>query len=144
MSPGVLVARYVIFAVIATVSNLAVQRLVLSFGREQAFYLVALLAGTGIGLVVKYFLDSKWIFYQFDKNVAKNARIFVLYTSTGIVTTAIFWGTETAFWMLSASDSMRELGAIVGLSIGYVTKYLLDRRYVFNVVPASRGVHGET
>ena len=26
---------------------------------------------------------------------------------------------------------MRELGAVIGLTIGYVAKYQLDRRYVF-------------
>ncbi len=49
----------------------------------------------------------------------------------GLVTTAIFWGTETAFWLIWGTDLMREVGAVLGLSVGYVTKYLLDRRYVF-------------
>ena len=26
---------------------------------------------------------------------------------------------------------MRELGAVLGLSVGYVVKYFLDRRFVF-------------
>jgi putative flippase GtrA len=49
----------------------------------------------------------------------------------GLVTTAIFWVTETVFWMIWGTDGARELGAILGLSVGYITKYLLDRRYVF-------------
>ncbi|MEL6702576.1 MAG: GtrA family protein, partial [Pseudomonadota bacterium] len=46
-------------------------------------------------------------------------------------TTMIFWGTETAFWLIWDTDIMRELGAVIGLSIGYVVKYNLDRRFVF-------------
>ncbi|MEL7013152.1 MAG: GtrA family protein, partial [Pseudomonadota bacterium] len=29
------------------------------------------------------------------------------------------------------TDLMRELGAVIGLTIGYVTKYQLDKRFVF-------------
>jgi hypothetical protein len=32
---------------------------------------------------------------------------------------------------------MRELGAVIGLTIGYVVKYELDRRFVFT--PSNRG-----
>jgi putative flippase GtrA len=49
----------------------------------------------------------------------------------GLVTTAIFWGTETAFWMIWHTGMMRELGAVLGLLVGYVVKYNLDRRFVF-------------
>jgi putative flippase GtrA len=49
----------------------------------------------------------------------------------GIVTTAIFWSTETAFWLIWETHTMRELGAVLGLSLGYVVKYALDRRFVF-------------
>jgi putative flippase GtrA len=38
---------------------------------------------------------------------------------------------ETAFWLTWRTDTMRELGAVIGLTIGYVVKYWLDRKYVF-------------
>ncbi|MDC1270063.1 GtrA family protein, partial [Amylibacter sp.] len=38
---------------------------------------------------------------------------------------------ETAFWLVWQTYAMRELGAVLGLSIGYVVKYNLDRRFVF-------------
>jgi putative flippase GtrA len=56
----------------------------------------------------------------------------------GVVTTAIFWVAETAFWLTWGTDLAREAGAVIGLSIGYVTKYLLDRRYVFRAVEGMR------
>jgi putative flippase GtrA len=49
----------------------------------------------------------------------------------GLVTTAIFWGTETIFWLTWRTHAMRELGAVLGLVIGYTVKFHLDRRFVF-------------
>jgi putative flippase GtrA len=120
MSPATLALRYAGFAVIATIANLGLQRVVLGWGEGAVIYAGAVAAGTLIGLVVKYILDKRW-----------HGTKFALYTAMGLVTTAIFWGTETAFWLIWGTDLMREAGAVLGLSVGYVTKYLLDRRYVF-------------
>jgi hypothetical protein len=48
-----------------------------------------------------------------------------------VVTTAIFWGFEFGFDRLFQSKDMRYLGGLIGLAIGYWTKYRLDKRYVF-------------
>ena len=50
------------FAAIATVANLGVQRLVLS--ATSGWYIAALMSGTLVGLVVKYRLDKRWIFFN--------------------------------------------------------------------------------
>lgn len=130
MSGTTIALRYVIFAVIATIANLGTQRLVLSGG--EGLFIWAVLAGTAVGLVVKYLLDKRWIFFDTSSGTAAHARKFTLYTVMGLLTTAIFWGMETAFWLTWRTDMMRELGAVIGLTIGYVVKYWLDRRYVFN------------
>jgi len=49
----------------------------------------------------------------------------------GVFTTIIFWGTEIAFDILFQDPNAKYLGAVIGLSIGYVIKYFLDKRYVF-------------
>ena len=121
--------RYVIFAVIATIANLGMQRAVLAGGEH--LFIWAVLAGTAVGLVVKYLLDKRWIFFDTSTGTAAHARKFTLYTVMGLVTTAIFWGMETAFWLTWRTDMMRELGAVIGLTIGYAVKYWLDRKYVF-------------
>tara|TARA_R110000751_G_scaffold8041_3_gene32522 strand:- start:25431 stop:25853 length:423 start_codon:yes stop_codon:yes gene_type:complete len=126
-----LILRYAIFAVIATVANLATQRAVLQLGDTGAVYALAVGAGTIVGLVIKYGLDKRWIFHDQGTGLTNHGRKFTIYTATGIVTTAIFWGTETAFWLIWQTDLMRELGAIIGLTIGYGVKYSLDRRFVF-------------
>lgn len=131
MTLRTLILRYSAFAVMATIVNLAVQRLVLAIGDTTLFFTAAVAAGTLAGLVVKYVLDKRWIFYDLDTGVKAHVEKFTRYTVMGLISTAIFWGTETAFWLIWQTDMMRELGAIIGLSIGYVIKYRLDRRYVF-------------
>jgi putative flippase GtrA len=49
----------------------------------------------------------------------------------GIVTTIVFWGFEFSFHLLFETKEMRYLGGILGLAVGYLTKYHLDKRYVF-------------
>lgn len=131
MSLHVLIFRYAFFAVIATVINLAVQRIIFIFRSEESGFFLALLVGTGAGLVVKYALDKRWIFNDLATGVRSHSRKFSLYTLMGVFTTLIFWGFETGFWLLWRTDLMREAGAIIGLCIGYVVKYQLDRRFVF-------------
>jgi putative flippase GtrA len=128
-----LALRYAGFAVIATIANLGAQRLVLA-GADPAStqrFVLAMGVGTAVGLVVKYLLDKRWIFYDSTTGARAQGTQFALYTAMGLVTTAVFWVTETAFWVVWGTDMAREIGAVLGLSVGYVTKYLLDRRYVF-------------
>lgn len=132
MSRGLSIAvLYALFAVLATLVNLGAQRLVLAMGEGTVLFILAMLTGTAAGLVVKYLLDKRWIFADRTSGVAEHGRRFGLYTATGVITTAIFWGMETGFWLVGHTEAMRELGAVIGLSIGYVAKYFLDRRFVF-------------
>ena len=128
MTVQALILRYALFAVLATLANLGAQRLVLLLGEGGWLFALALVFGTGVGLVVKYVLDKRWIFYDQSPD---HARQFTLYSAMGLVTTAIFWGTETAFWLIWQTHGLRELGAVLGLMVGYVVKYQLDRRFVF-------------
>lgn len=131
---SVLFAWYAAFAVLATIANLVAQRLILAIDNSPSGYAIAVMTGTGAGLVLKYLLDKRWIFEDPSTGMRSHSRKFTLYTAMGILTTLIFWGTETAFWSIWQTDLMRELGAVLGLSIGYVIKYHLDRRFVFSPV----------
>ncbi|QIE54078.1 GtrA family protein [Pikeienuella piscinae] len=131
MTRATLVFRYSVFAVLATLANLAAQRLVLAAVDGEIGFAMAVIAGTGAGLVLKYILDKRWIFDDRSTGLAAHGRKFTLYTIMGVVTTLVFWGFETAFWLIWRTDPMRELGAVIGLAIGYVIKYQLDLRFVF-------------
>ena len=131
MSGGTLLIRYAVFAVLATLANLGAQRLVLMAGEGPALFALAVFAGTALGLVVKYALDKRWIFADTETGLRAHSRKFGLYTAMGLVTTAIFWASETAFWLIWQTHTAREVGAVLGLAVGYAVKYHLDRRFVF-------------
>jgi putative flippase GtrA len=131
LTAGRIALRYTAFAVVATVANLGAQRAVLAFGEGAVMFALAVVAGTGVGLVVKYALDKRWIFFDTTRGVGATGRQFGLYSAMGLVTTAIFWATETAFWLTWQTHFAREVGAVLGLAVGYWVKYQLDRRYVF-------------
>ncbi|MCP1575843.1 putative flippase GtrA [Herbaspirillum rubrisubalbicans] len=90
-------------------------------------------AGTAIGLVIKYVLDKRYIFCFRARSMAHDTQTFFLYTFMGLVTTAIFWGVEFGFEYMFETKEMRYLGGIIGLAMGYLMKYRLDRRYVFRL-----------
>ena len=127
-----LMFRYIVFSIVAIVLNLITQRIVL-MGLEKSYGLLfAMLAGTLIGLVVKFNLDARWIFYVRLSGARTQSKQFGLYSFFGVITTGIFWGTETLFWMIWTTELAREIGAILGLTIGYAMKYKLDKRFVFS------------
>tara|TARA_B100000989_G_scaffold271547_1_gene228382 strand:- start:1326 stop:1625 length:300 start_codon:yes stop_codon:yes gene_type:complete len=95
------------------------------------YFFVALFFGTLTGLITKYVLDKNYIFHDFDSSLKNNSKKFSLYSYNGVLTTVIFWGTESFFYFLYATNFARELGAVIGLSIGYFIKYRLDKKYVF-------------
>lgn len=126
-----LILRYASFAALATLANLATQRFVLLAGNSAGRVTLAIAAGTIVGLLIKYVLDKRWVFYDVETGPSAHAQKFTLYAGMGLITTALFWGAETAFWLIWHTDAMRELGAVLGLCVGYVVKYRLDRRFVF-------------
>lgn len=125
-----LIVLYISFALIATLGNLGAQRISLSIFEELGL-IFAIGMGTLIGLIIKYILDKRWIFGDLTVGITDNSKKFALYSAMGVSTTLIFWASETLFWWIWRSDYMREIGAILGLSIGYFIKYHLDRTFVF-------------
>jgi putative flippase GtrA len=126
-----LALKYTIFATISILVNLLFQYLSFLLYSNFAALYVAMFVGTLAGLITKYVLDKKWIFYHLSKNTKDDARKFTLYSFMGVFTTIIFWGTEIAFDYLVTIPNAKYLGAVIGLSVGYVIKYYLDKKYVF-------------
>ncbi len=123
--------RYTLFAVIATALNLLSQEFsLLLYGGLYSLYL-AILVGTSVGLASKYFLDKLFIFNTRNQRSGDDLERFLAYSLTGVFTTLIFWGFELLFDLLFATRLARYAGAVIGLSIGYLLKYHLDKRFVF-------------
>lgn len=127
---------YGVFASIATVANLATQALVMaSFSGAYAIQL-SVLAGTATGLPIKYILEKRHIFKFESDNLKHDGALFFMYSFLGVFTTALFWGVEFLFQWLFGTDLMRYLGGAIGLTLGYIIKYHLDKRFVFVAKPA--------
>jgi putative flippase GtrA len=126
-----LAVLYSIFALIAILVNIGCQALVIWIYKGGFAIQLSVLIGTAAGLPVKYVLEKRHIFDFKSKNLAHDGRVFMLYTFMGVFTTALFWGIEYGFHMAFKTDTMRYVGGGVGLTIGNIIKYHLDKRYVF-------------
>ena len=122
---------YALFALFSTAVNIAFQYLsFLVYSGFLSLY-VAMFIGTVAGLVLKYILDKKYIFFHKPKSKKDDGKKFFLYSLMGVLTTLIFWGFEIGFDNMFESQNAKYIGAVVGLSIGYVVKYFLDKKFVF-------------
>ncbi|MEA2111052.1 MAG: GtrA family protein [Campylobacterota bacterium] len=126
-----LVIRYIIFALLSTLANLLFQYLSFSVYSGFASLYVAMFMGTLAGLILKYILDKKYIFFHTPKSKKDDGKKFMLYSLMGVFTTFIFWGFEIGFDSAFENENAKYLGAVVGLSIGYIVKYFLDKKFVF-------------
>lgn len=128
--------NYTIFAIIATIVNIGTQELSIRLYDQAYAVPLSVFLGTGTGLVAKYLLDKKYIFKYTTQSIGHDAKLFYLYTVMGLITTVIFWGMEFGFDYLFDTRLMRYVGGVIGLAIGYVLKYHLDKKFVFKTETA--------
>ena len=126
-----LAITYTVLALIATIANLGTQDLIIRVYNGAFDVLLSVVVGTGVWLVVKYILDKQYIFRFRPRNAVHDGQTFALYLLMGLATTLIFWGFEFGFHHFYETKEMRYLGGVIGLAIGYLTKYHLDKRFVF-------------
>lgn len=122
---------YIVFAMIATLVNLFTQEMTSYIINDNYELVFSIFFGTLTGLIVKYILDKKYIFNYITKDQKKDFTTFLFYSLMGILTTAVFWVIEYVFDAWFQTKLMRYVGAVIGLSIGYIAKYYLDKKYVF-------------
>lgn len=131
MRPRALVGLYAAFAALSIAVNIGTQALA-SRTYDGAYSMpLSMAIGTAAGLVCKYVLDKIFIFAHETRDAGHELRTFMLYSMMGLVTTAVFWATELLFHYLFTAAYMRYVGAALGLIVGYVIKYWLDKKLVF-------------
>lgn len=124
--------RYALFAVAAIVINLLSQNAVLLvLGKFWIGIYAAILVGNASGLLFKFIADKYWVFEDGEATLTGNSKKFALYAAFGVATTGIFWVFELLFHYLFGTVFMTNVGAVLGLCIGYVIKYNLDKRVTF-------------
>jgi putative flippase GtrA len=130
LASHVIFTRYVLFAIVSGLANLAFQEIVVRTVPTLPI-MVSVLSGTSVGFWVKYLLEKRWVFLDVYDGHAAEIRKIAIYGIFGIVTTLLFWAIELSFWHMWQTVGAKYVGATIGLSLGNWTKYLLDRRYVF-------------
>jgi putative flippase GtrA len=131
LSPLHRAVLYALFGGVSIAVNLTVQWVSHQVLSGRFSIELSILFGTIAGLPVKFFLDRRYIFSNIPR-ARRSTTEFVLYSVTGIFTTLIFWGTEWVFHLIFATDIARLSGGALGLTIGFVVKYQLDKRWVFS------------
>ncbi|RCX09378.1 GtrA family protein [Extensimonas vulgaris] len=125
---------YILFAAIASFANIFAQDVFVRLYHGVYAITLSIFVGTFIGLLVKYWLDKRYIFRFRTLSAAHDIRTFVLYSAMGVLTTVIFWAFEFGFQEIFQTKQMRYLGGLLGLSLGYFLKYKMDKRFVFVAV----------
>ncbi|MHA1727123.1 MAG: GtrA family protein, partial [Promethearchaeota archaeon] len=92
--------------------------------------LIGSVIAVGITYIIKFFLDKLIVFEKKQFELKKTTGEFSLYFLFAIFTTIENIGIQ--FLMTNFIGTPMVLSMIVALSIGYVTKFILDRKYVFN------------
>ena len=126
-----IIALYALFAGISTVVNIGAQSLSSRLYSGRYSFFAALIIGTFLGLLAKYVLDKRYIFKYKASGIRTDVVSFILYSIMGIATTVEFWIVEYLFHRFVAFDNSRYVGAVIGLGLGYILKYNLDKRFVF-------------
>ena len=131
--PSHLLAAYALFAALSTAINLGTQHmivLVLS-GRVPNTLAVSIGCGTIAGFVSKYLFDKHLIFFDHSRTRVDETRKVALYGGFSILTTLVFWSAEVGAYSVFGTQTAKYAGAVVGLAVGYGSKFLLDRRFTF-------------
>jgi putative flippase GtrA len=130
LSAYVILIRYVAFAIVAGLTNIAAQEVFVR-AMPLAPIMASILSGTILGFIVKYLLEKRWVFLdEYGGHVAE-ARKIGLYGILGTATTALFWVAELGFWYSLHTAEAKYIGAAIGLALGNWIKYHLSKRYVF-------------
>ncbi|TFG24645.1 MAG: GtrA family protein [Promethearchaeota archaeon] len=83
----------------------------------------------GITYIIKFFLDKFIVFKAIDRKLKQTSKEFIKYFIFAILTTLENIGIQ--FILDNIFGFPLELSVIIALSIGYLTKFFLDRKYVF-------------
>jgi len=109
---------------------------IIFFSKKITYGLLIQMAfATIIAFIFKYLIDKIFIFKDNTKYLSKThfKQIF-LYGFFAVFTTLIFWAAELSFKQFLNFKNSHYVGAVIGLAIGYTIKFILDRKFVFNII----------
>jgi putative flippase GtrA len=144
-------ALYFIFAALMIALNYLIQKLnqlfiapafCANFGSIEFFHifycstdpfnmpeLIGSIVAVGITYIIKFFLDKYIVFKKRDTELKETSIEFLKYLGFAVLTTIENIGIQ--FLLTNFLSSPLEISFVIALSIGYLTKFFLDRKYVF-------------
>lgn len=91
--------------------------------------LVGSVVAVGITYIVKYILDKFIVFEIKEVKLKETSLEFLKYFFFAILTTLENIGIQ--FLLTNFANTPLEISMVIALSIGYLTKFFLDRKFVF-------------
>ncbi|MBD3194704.1 MAG: hypothetical protein GF317_06600 [Candidatus Lokiarchaeota archaeon] len=91
--------------------------------------LVGSIIAVGITYFTKFFLDKFIVFKTTSDKIKDTSIEFLKYFGFAILTTLENIGIQ--FLITNFLDTPLEISVVIALTIGYITKFFLDRKYVF-------------
>ncbi|MHA1460061.1 MAG: GtrA family protein [Promethearchaeota archaeon] len=91
--------------------------------------LIGSIAAVGITYIIKFFLDKYLVFKKSSLKLKETSQEFLKYFGFAILTTIENIGIQ--FLLTNFFNAPLEVSFIIALSIGYITKFFLDKKYVF-------------
>ncbi|MHA2267825.1 MAG: GtrA family protein [Promethearchaeota archaeon] len=91
--------------------------------------LIGSIVAVGITYIIKFFLDKYIVFKKTGTKLKETSLEFIKYFGFAILTTIENIGLQ--FLLTNYFKTPLEISVIIALSIGYLTKFLLDRKFVF-------------
>lgn len=91
--------------------------------------LIGSIAAVGITYIIKFFLDKYIVFKKSSLKLKETSQEFLKYFGFALLTTIENIGIQ--FLLTNFFNAPLELSFIIALSIGYITKFFLDKKYVF-------------
>lgn len=104
---------------------------ILIFKGDDIRFWLAYGMGLFAGFVLKYFLDKKFVFSDQRETRKKEVKKVLLYALMSIITTIILTLVVAGFKAYVSRERAKDIGLIIGLLIGYTTKFFLDKKFVF-------------
>jgi len=91
--------------------------------------LMGSIVAVGITYIIKFFLDKYIVFQKTGTKLKETSLEFVKYFGFAILTTIENIGIQ--FLLTNYLNAPLELSFIIALSIGYLTKFFIDKKFVF-------------
>ncbi len=91
--------------------------------------LIGSIVAVGITYIIKFFLDKYIVFKKKGTKLKETSLEFIKYFGFAILTTIENIGIQFIF--TNYLNTPLELSLVVALSIGYLTKFFIDKKFVF-------------